>query len=142
MKKIIFATLLLPTLLFSQTEKISADLRGRDCNGGTGICSAGTSQKLGNALNVSLTKVSENSLLMIIENKDLSTNDQKRITGKSFNEINKSDQTYFHQENDFVLDEDLLKKLSINPSYKYIKAGKYPLVLENDKSIVVFTLNK
>lgn len=94
--------LLLPTFLFSQTEKISVDLRGRDCNGGSGICSAGTSQKSGDVFNVSFTKVSENSLVMMIENKNLSLTDQKRITGKVFNEIKKEEQTYFLQENDFI----------------------------------------
>lgn len=142
MKTLIFATLLLPTLLFSQTEKISVDLRGRDCNGGTGICSTGTSQKMGNALNAFFTKVSENSLKMIIENKDISVTDQQRIAGKTFSEIKKEEQTYFWQENDFVVDDDLLKKLNMNSDYQYIKAGKYPIIFENDKSIVVFTLTK
>lgn len=142
MKKILFATLLLPTLLFSQTEKISVDLRGRDCNGGTGICSAGDSRKMGNALNASFTKVSENRLKMIIENKDMSVTDQQRIAGKTFSEIKKEEQTYFWQENDFVIDDNLLKKLNMNSNYQYIKAGKYPIIFENDKSIVVFTLTK
>lgn len=142
MKKIIYAAFLLPTLVCAQTQKISVDLRGRDCNGGSGICSAGISQRSASDLEASFSKLSENSIALILENANLSQQDQKRIAGKSFSDVTIKEKPIFHQEQEFLLDESLLKKLEVNPDYKYIKAGDYPIVFQEGKSLVIFTLDK
>ncbi len=142
MKKILIAAVMLPALVLSQSQKVSVDLRGRDCNGGSGICSAGTSQKSGNDIEASFSKISESSIALVLENQNLSLQDQKRIIGKGFSEVSAKENPVFHQEQDFWLDESLLKKLGVDSAFKYIKMGDYPMVFEEGKSIVIFTLSQ
>lgn len=142
MKKILYAAFLLPTLVLAQSQRVSVDLRGRDCNGGTGICSAGSSQKSTNDVEASFSKISETSIALVLENQNISLQDQKRIVGKGFAEISNKEKLMFHQEQDFLMDDSLLKKLGIDSSFKYIKTGDYPIVLQEGKSLVIFTLTK
>lgn len=142
MKKILIAVILLPTIIFSQSQRVYVDSRGRDCVGGLGLCSAGTSSKTENFIETTFAKISENSIAMILENKTLSVADQKRMIGKPFSEIKSKENQFFLQDSDFILEENLLKQININPDFHLIKQGKYPLVFEENRCQVIFTLNK
>ncbi|MDR2206725.1 MAG: hypothetical protein LBE36_11300 [Flavobacteriaceae bacterium] len=112
----------------AQTAKVYADIRGKDCNGGSSFCSATSSasaMKSGSA-ETTFTKISENSISVSLEN---------------FASLSKTDQ-YFVQDADFILDESILKLLNINPKFAVIKQGKYPIVLEGNKRFAVFILSE
>lgn len=134
--------MLLPILALSQSQKVYVDSRGRDCVGGLGLCSAGTTSKTANMIETTFTKISDNSIAMVLESSVISETDQKRIAGKAFSEIKNKENQYFLQDSDFILGEDLLKQLNVNPNLHLIKQGKYPFTFEENRCLVIFTLNK
>ncbi|MDR2206788.1 MAG: hypothetical protein LBE36_11620 [Flavobacteriaceae bacterium] len=60
---------------------------------------------------------------------------------KNFSSLSNTDQ-YFVQDADFILDENILKLLNINPKSAVIKQGKYPIVSEGNKRFAVFILSE
>lgn len=136
------AALLLPSIFFAQNAvKVAADIRGRDCNGGSGLCSFEQSiGKNNSATNVVLKKISDKTIAMIIDRESLSKETQISITGKSFSEISEKEHSEFTQEKDISLDDGVLRNLEIDPKYNLIKEGKYPILLEEEKVVVILPL--
>ena len=132
--------LLLPMFAFSQEAKISADVRGRDCKGGTGLCSVTGGNDNREATEITAKKISEQSVAFIFQTDTLSNSVQKGIAGKEFAKILAEEKPQFVQEKDIILEEELLNKLGIAIKYNLIKQGNYPLMIENKQAVVVFTL--
>lgn len=142
MKKqhVIFPALLLSLFSLAQEARISADFRGRDCSGGLGLCSVSGSGFANEATQVTVTKISAQSIGLIIDVKTASTEVQRNIAGKEFSKITSSEQLYFKQEKDIVLDSSILDKLGIDRKYHLIKEGSYPIVFDKEYAVVIFTL--
>lgn len=132
--------ILLSVLAFSQSQKISADLRGRDCNGGGGICSVATSSLSEKSTDVLVEKTGEHSIVFIISKSNLSSDAQKSVAGSEFSKISLNEIPKFHQEKDLLLEENLLQKLAINPKFAVIKEGYYPMQIDEKNVTIHFTL--
>ena len=142
MKNITLTLLFIPAFALSQSQKVYVDSRGRDCIGGLGLCSAGTTSRTNANMETTFTKISDNSIAMVLENNVISEADQKRIAGKVFSEIRAKDSAFFLQDSGFIVDENILKKLEVNPDLHIIKEGKYPVIIEENRYLVIFTLTK
>lgn len=143
MKNIYYLALLLPVFAFSQESvKISADLRGRDCNGGGGICSIESTSASKTATEVFVKKTGERTIDFIINNQNLSAESQRSIAGKEFAKISANEIPQFHQEKDLFLDKNIAAKLQIDPKFLVIKEGFYPVQFDKQNVTIHFTLTE
>jgi len=138
MKKILYtATLIvLPLLSIAQTElKINAEIRGRSCNGGLGLCRISTNlemQKTNQEIKTSALKINDTTVVLVFDNTLLSEQEQKSLLNTTLSKITASQTIDFVQEDDVTIDPQSLLLLGIEPKYNTIKKGKYPLLVTNE----------
>ncbi|QOW10683.1 hypothetical protein Q73A0000_10005 [Kaistella flava (ex Peng et al. 2021)] len=143
MKNICYLVLLLPAFAFSQESiNISADLRGRSCSGGSGICSVGNSSDSKFATEVLVKKIGKSEVAFIIKKPNLNSETQRSIAGKEFAKISANEIPQFHQEKDLFLDKETLEKLEMDPKFLVIKEGFYPLQFDDQNITISFTLTE
>jgi hypothetical protein len=138
MKNILYtATLImLPLLSIAQTElKINAEIRGRSCNGGLGLCSVSTTseiQKTNQEYKTTAFKLDETTVVLEFHKTLLSEEEQKSLLNTTLSKITASQTIDFVQEEDVTIDPQTLLLLGIEPKYNTIKKGKYPLLVSNE----------
>ena len=138
MKNILYtATLIvLPLLCIAQTElKINAEIRGRSCNGGLGLCSVSTTselQKTNQEIKAKAVKINDTTVVLAFDKTLLSEQEQKSLFNSTFNKITTTETIYFIQEEDLTIDSQTLQLLGIDPKYNTLKKGKYPLAITPD----------
>ena len=138
MKNILYtATLImLPLLSIAQTElKINAEIRGRSCNGGLGLCSVSTTseiQKTNQEYKTTAFKLDETTVVLEFHKTLLSEEEQKSLLNTTLSKITASQTIDFVQEEDVTIDPQSLLLLGIEPKYNTIKKGKYPLLVTNE----------
>lgn len=129
-----------------QGKTIVGDLRGKQCNGGSGFCGtvSDTLNKIPNAnmKNFKAVKISPSSILLELNTNALSKQDQFKFFGKEYSKISSDEKLTFIQEEDYEFSFDVLNYLELNTLYKYLKKGEYPLEIINDKIQVFLTLSK
>ena len=143
MKKFLLIVLLyLPFFTIAQTQlKISADIRGHACSGGFGLCSAvSIAEKINST--ISAQKISDTTILFIIDKASLSIENQKSIVGKELSKVTSTEKLDFVQEVNIAFDLQTLLKLGFDSKYSIIKTGNYPMIIEKDKVLVTFTLTE
>lgn len=125
-----------------QTKPTGIDIRGRDCNGGSGICSTGiTGAKMSSMKIFNITKLTSKSMVIEIEVSKLTTQEQKSFFGKEYAMIASSEELFFIQEQDFIFDINTLLYLELDPAYRLLKRGTYPIEIVNDTVLVAVTLS-
>ena len=138
MKNILYAATLivLPLLSIAQNElKINAEIRGRSCNGGLGLCSVSISsdaKKINQENKLSAFKIDETTVVLEFHNTLLSEEEQKSLLNTTLSKITASQTIDFVQEEDVTIDPQSLLLLGIEPKYNTIKKGKYPLLVSNE----------
>ena len=146
MKKLLYTVTLiaLPLLSIAQTElKINADIRGRNCSGGLGLCSVSTTievQKTNQEYKTTAFKVDETTVQLQFNKTLLSEEEQKSLLNTTLKKITSSQTIEFVQEEDLIIDSQTLVFLGIVPKYNTIKKGNYPLAITNDTITVTLKL--
>jgi len=146
MKKLLHtaALLALPLLSIAQTElKINADIRGRNCSGGLGLCSVTTTteiQKTNQDYKTIAFKLDETTLVLEFNKMLLSEAEQKSLLNTTLTKLNSSQTIEFIQEEDVVIDAPTLQLLGIASKYNTIKKGNYPMVISDITIKVTFKL--
>lgn len=146
MKNILYTAMLLalPLLTIGQTElKINADVRGRNCSGGLGLCSVSTTaeiQKTNQEYKTKAFKLDETTVILEFNKTLLSEDEQKSLLNTTLNKITASQNIEFVQEDDLFIDNETLKILGIASKYNILKKGNYPLVITNDTINVTLKL--
>jgi hypothetical protein len=120
---------------------ISADIRGRSCGGGLGLCSANAISEKTNST-VSAQKIGDTTVLFIIDKAGLSVENQKSLVGKELYKVLPTEKIDFKQETNVLFDNKTLVNLGFDPRYATIKTGIYPMIIEKDKILVTFTLSE
>jgi hypothetical protein len=140
---IIATTLILySSSVLAQTKPVGIDIRGRDCNGGSGLCSIGITQaKLNSMKNFKITKLTSKSMVIEIETTKLNAEEQKVFFGKEYANISDNEQLIFIQEQDFIFDINTLLYLELDPAYRLLKRGTYPIEIVNDTVLVTVALS-
>ena len=133
MKNLLYTAMLiaLPLLSIAQTERtITADIRGRNCSGGLGLCSVSTSvelEKTNQEYKTLAFKLDESTVELQFNKTLLSEEEQKSLLNTTLMKITASQNIEFVQEEDLVIDNETLLFLGIAPKYNTIKKGNYPL---------------
>lgn len=142
MLKIIIAALLcvLPILTIAQTKQetgksalIYLNNHNRSCFGGIGFCQENVANlKTSQSPNTEILKISKNQILII-------TN-----TNAFFKEelIALKKEPYFviDEKSNIIFTEEVLNKIEIETHLNTIQKGSYPIVIEDDKVKITFTL--
>jgi len=121
----------LPLLSTAQTElKINADIRGRNCSGGLGLCSVSNTYENKNPnqeYKTTAYKLDESTLVLEFNKTLLSEEEQKSLFNTTLEQIGNSQKLEFIQEEDLLLDKSMLSSLGIEIKYDTIKKGNYPI---------------
>ncbi len=136
--------LLLSMISFAQTEekKLNADIRGRDCYGGSGLCSVIIPELAKSDIkNIKIIKQQEGTILLQFEINELSLEEQIAHFGKELTKMSSTEKSVFFQNDDFVFDRAMLIYLEIDPKYNLLKKGNYPVQISFDKLEVVMKLS-
>lgn len=142
LRTILYSTLLLVSAIGSAQTQLAMDIRGTSCGGGSGICSQDRNPPKDSTMKMYTTKKLDfNKMSFEIDPKNLSVEDQVRLLGKEYRQLNPTDQVMFIQENDFIFDFDTMIFLDLDYKYSLLKKGAYPVEIENDKVKVTFTLS-
>ena len=151
MKNILSTTaiLLLPLFAAAQTENKTAPAQatfgryGSDCSSGRGACSF-TSAKSNTAKTTEFRtskKISENTMLLEIKRVAITTDEEIKIAGKLFSQINAGEELFFLQQQALTLDIESLQNLEISTKFNTIQPGNYPLVIDKNTVKILFTLS-
>lgn len=139
---ITITAMLLSVITFAQTQlKIAADIRGHACSGGFGLCSNNSISEKANGTIVA-QKISEKTVLFLINKQDLSIENQKSLAGKELTKVLPSEKIDFKQETDITFDSKTILNLGFQPKYTTVKMGSYPMIIENDTVLITFTLSE
>jgi hypothetical protein len=145
-KLIITVTTLLLTMVVSAqttTKTYSQDIRGMGCKGGLGRCITDTitANKINNMKNFNVIKLSPYSMILEIDLNNLSVENQKLFFGKEYAKIAANEQLVFLQDQDFIFDVNTMLYLDLDPGYRLLKRGSYPLEITKDKVHVTLALS-
>lgn len=142
---ITIATLLLSMLASAQVtgKTLQIDIRGRDCMGGSGLCSVTTpdSLKRSTMKTYNIIKVTSKSMIIEVESSKLSVDDQKLLFGKELSKIAPNEELVFVQDQDYIFDIDTMIYLEMDIGFRMIKRGSYPLHIVKDKVQVSIDLS-
>jgi hypothetical protein len=128
----------------AQTKPLEVDIRGRGCNGGSGVCTTGSTglrQTNTNMKNFNITKLTSKSMVIEIELSKLNSEEQKVFLGKEYSTAINQEELFFIQEQDFIFDINTLLYLELDPAYRLLKRGTYPLQIVNDSALVTIELS-
>jgi hypothetical protein len=147
MIKIIITMTILLLSLFSiaQTEDkiVYADIRGRDCHGGSGLCSVMATETNKTATNnLKLSKLSTKEILVELKWNELSIEEQINHFGKQISKLTSDDKLVFIQDYDLILDEKTLHYLDIDSKYNLLKKGSYSIEISNDQLQIILILTE
>ncbi|MEM0517996.1 MULTISPECIES: hypothetical protein [Aequorivita] len=117
---------------------IGFDIRGRDCSGGLGLCSANKMSSPNN--NISIQKTGENVFVLAINRSSLSGAEQTSIAGQPFSAFQANLPTSFTQTDDLIFDSEVVQALGLVPKYKLLKKGSYPMQIEENVVKITLTL--
>lgn len=140
--KYIIPTILLPLLSIAQTETkvLQADIRGRSCAGGLGVCSTTPEISKISIKNFIVSKLTDNAINLTIRIADLSQKDQSMLFGKT-DSVLKEEVLVFHQDADYFFEKEFLSELGFATNLYVVKKGDYPLRIIKDYAILTLTLS-
>ena len=127
--------------VYSQSlAPIHFDIRGRDCDGGIGICSAKKTNKSDG--NISIQKIDEDTFVLSILRASLTLNEETSIAGQSFSEFHAKFPKSFAQNGDFYFSDEVLETLGIDSKYNLLREGVYPMRIDKDFVKITLTLTE
>jgi hypothetical protein len=91
--------------------------------------------------NYTLKKQNATSLIIEMETARFDANDLKKMFGKEFKQVTLDETLTFIQEEDFIFDINTLLYLELDPGYRLLKKGVYPLEIKNEKVQILITLS-
>jgi hypothetical protein len=123
MKTILMTLIILIPYLCLGQNKTCNDIRGKDCCGGTGLCS-----NVGIQVNDSENKTpNPNSIIKLILPESYFDKEQvDRIK-------NENENFYFPIEEDIILGDDIITKFNLNSDLNTIKSGNYIVFYDQEK---------
>ncbi len=146
MNPIYLLVLLLPLTLAAQDETTvstsSTFGRYNNCTSGRGACgiTIDPSNNGKHAAAIYSKTMSEQSFILTINRTALVAEDEIRIAGKRFSEIQPDEQLQFVQEETLLVSGISLQNLRLDRSANKIYPGIYPMFLSKDKVEIFFTL--
>lgn len=87
-----------------------------------------------------LYKVEKRQMMIELDLNKLDEDDQTLFFGKPYNTLAENEELKFIQHFDFEMDYVVMVVLEINPDYRIIKKGEYPVEIEDNFVRVVLTM--
>lgn len=147
MTRIILTGLALLTafLGLSQTESktLTIDIRGRDCKGGSGLCSVNSTSTINRTgmQKFNYIKITSTDLIFEVAISDLTKEEQIALFGKTYSTDTSTENSTFIQEEDYIFELNTLLYLELDPAYRLLKKGTYPLRFRDEKVQVLLSLS-
>ena len=91
--------------------------------------------------NYTIKKQSTTSMIIELETVNLNIDNQKKIFGKEFKQVAIDETLTFIQEDDFIFDINTLLYIGLDPGFRLLKKGTYPLVINHGKVQISVTLS-
>ncbi len=91
--------------------------------------------------NYTITRQTDTSMIIEMETSNLTIDDQKRMFGKEFRQVTIDETLTFIQEDNFIFDINTLLYLDLDPGFRLLKKGTYPLVINHGKIQISVTLS-
>jgi hypothetical protein len=90
--------------------------------------------------NYTITKQTSTSMIIEMETANLTITDQKRMFGKEFDCVAIDETLAFIQKEDYIFDINTLLYLGLDPGFRLLEKGTYPLEIHNTKILISITL--
>lgn len=119
---------------------IGFDIRGRDCNGGLGLCSVNKMSTPND--NLSIQKIGENTFVLAINRSSLTEAEETSIAGQPFSALEANFPKIFTQPENLLFGSEVVQALGLAPKYKLLKKGSYPMVIEAAVVKITLTLSE
>ncbi len=138
---VILVTLMISLTGLGQTKSIpvNIDIRGRDCNGGIGLCSITKSQNTSNT-NTLMYVTSSGELVLEVNYLKIPVEELMNLLGEPY-KTTKSDY-HFTIMDDLTLNEEIKNSLSLTESKGKIPKGYYPAIVVEDVVIIKIPLTE
>ena len=91
--------------------------------------------------NYTIKKQSTTSMIIELETANLNIDNQKKMLGKEFKQVAIDETLTFIQEDDFIFDINTLLSIGLDPGFRLLKKGTYPLVINHGKVQISVTLS-
>ena len=91
--------------------------------------------------NYTIKKQSTTSMIIELETVNLNIDNQKKMFGKEFKQVAIDETLTFIQEDDFIFDINTLLSIGLDPGFRLLKKGTYPLVINHGKVQISVTLS-
>ena len=91
--------------------------------------------------NYTIKKQSTTSMIIELETDNLTIDNQKKMFGKEFKQVAINETLTFIQEDDFIFDINTLISIGLDPGFRLLKKGTYPLVINHGKVQISVTLS-
>ena len=111
------------------------------CTSGRGVCSFSIVKDEENrTANAVVNKIGNAEFSLRIPMKSISIEDQVKIAGMRFSELNLTEPLQFLQDQDLVLNTQTLTTMGIASEARVIASGKYTLEIKEDYILIFFAL--
>ena len=91
--------------------------------------------------NYTIKKQSTTSMIIELETDNLTIDNQKKMFGKEFKQVDINETLTFIQEDDFIFDINTLLSIGLDPGFRLLKKGTYPLAINHGKVQISVTLS-
>ncbi|MES2864172.1 MAG: hypothetical protein V4666_08650 [Bacteroidota bacterium] len=87
------------------------------------------------------TKITSTDLILEVDINNLSKDEQVLMFGNAYTPEIKTEEAAFVQEEDFVFEISIMLYLELDPAYRLLKRGTYPLRFRDEKVQVLLSLS-
>lgn len=142
MKNLIYTAILcMPLIIIGQNEiQTESNFNGRHCRGKVGLCAIGSGDMAKNNVNSTLIYDAKKGLVLNIKMDNLTDEELSKAFGKVVNRKNNNEELLLIVEEDFELDQSLLKTLKVPKERVIIKSGNYASIRKVNSVTVLFKL--
>lgn len=86
-------------------------------------------------------KITSTDVILEVNLNNLSTDEQIQVFGKTYSPETESEHNAFVQEEDFIFEISTMLYLELDPAYRLLKKGSYPLRFRDEKMQVLLSLS-
>lgn len=132
-KIIIIIILLLAVNTNAQTTvSLNADIRGRSCAGGLGICTITGGGVIGESKSYG-ELIDKHSFLLVVKRNKITKQEEMSLAGAKISDLSKAVPQTFKMEAELKLDDETANKLGLESNYNIIPEGDYPMSFDDEK---------
>ncbi len=119
---------------------IGFDIRGRDCSGGLGLCSANKMSDPNN--NIAIQKTGKNAFVLTLLRSSLTEDEETSIAGKPFSALQANLPKTFTQPGDLKFSDAVIQALGMDIKFNLLKKGSYPMTIDENAVKITLTLSE